>query len=227
MHNFYIERNGINEGPYTAKEILTLNLPLETMILDCETGEWHPLSDYNMEAYSFLDAAYETSNNNTKGDEYYYDTESNGENGIEENNAFAAGQSNVENGEDFDKTNEIYITLNGSEYLFFYMKDGKKHGPRSAKNMLKQNLPPETPVTESSMNGIWITAGDIDFESFAEHEKTIGDGDSGSSNFFIGLIILIIGIAVTVISYSSAEAGGTYIIATGAIITGIAMMIKG
>lgn len=126
-----------------------------------------------------------------------------------------------------DSANDIVITLDGAEYLFFYMKDGEKHGPRSAKNMLKQNLPPDTPVTESSMNGKWVTAGDIDFEAFAEHEKSSGGSSSLSGAFFVGLIILVIGIGVTVISYTNAEGGGTYVVAIGAIITGISLMIKG
>lgn len=55
MHQFCIDNNGIAEGPYSAKEILSMNLPLETMVLDSESGEWRPLSDYNMEDYSLLE----------------------------------------------------------------------------------------------------------------------------------------------------------------------------
>lgn len=50
---------------------------------------------------------------------------------------------------------------------------------------------------------------------------------SASKRMVLGTIIFLIGVTITVISYSIANPGGTYIIAGGAIITGVVIFIKG
>jgi uncharacterized protein YoaH (UPF0181 family) len=51
-------------------------------------------------------------------------------------------------------------------------------------------------------------------------------GDAGG-NIALGAIICVIGILVTVVSYSSAAGGGTYVVAWGAIVFGAIRMFKG
>ncbi len=61
------------------------------------------------------------------------------------------------------------------------------------------------------------------------HEEQIQESQeqNGSSDLFWGAFWCLGGIAVTVLTYSAAENGGTFIIAYGAIITGAIQFLKG
>lgn len=132
----------------------------------------------------------------------------------------------ITNGHSEMPTSAIVPTLEGAEFLFRYKVGDDIKGPRSARAMARLSLSPDTPVTEASLNGRWEKASDFDFDSLAELENSTSE--KGLSNsFFIGLIILIAGIGVTALTYSNAQGGGTYIIAWGAILTGIIMMLRG
>ena len=135
----------------------------------------------------------------------------------------------VEQDEDADKNKSYTLKLEGALYSFLFKINGKTYGPRSAKQMLKLNLPPDTPVTETSLNGEWFEAGNFDFQSLSLDEEQIRDDarlESGK-NVGAGLIWIFIGIVVTAVSYSNAAPGGTYFIASGAIIGGFIQLIRG
>ena len=126
--------------------------------------------------------------------------------------------------------------MEGTTYLFIFKQNGKEHGPRTAKQMLKLNLPPETPVTESSLNGEWFVAGNFDFKALCEEEEGVGNDEietpqrqhrTSLRDVVAGLILMIVGIVVTSISYNNASGGGTYIVAFGAIIGGFIQFLKG
>jgi hypothetical protein len=54
-----------------------------------------------------------------------------------------------------------------------------------------------------------------------------GGGNSGQTSMAIGGIVCLAGIAITVISFMSAQGGGTYVVAWGAIIFGAIQFIRG
>ena len=48
-----------------------------------------------------------------------------------------------------------------------------------------------------------------------------------SGNILIGVVLVVIGLGVTFVSYSSASAGGSYVVAWGAVLVGIIRIIRG
>jgi len=118
------------------------------------------------------------------------------------------------------------LSMDNDQYWFLYKLNGDQYGPRSAKNMRKQNLPPDTPVTESSLGGKWYTAADFDFEALAQNEGKDEKGVDGT-RLAIGAVVMLIGLGVTAATYSAAEGGGTYVIAYGAILFGFIEIIRG
>jgi hypothetical protein len=121
------------------------------------------------------------------------------------------------------------LKLKGSEYVFYYKLNGKKYGPKSAKKMLKLNLPLDTFVTESSLEGKWFNINYFDFKKLSEDEQLIKEEIVSFSNKdkLLGGISMIVGVLATVITYNHAAEGGYYIIATGAIIYGFFKLLKG
>lgn len=120
------------------------------------------------------------------------------------------------------------IRLEGAVYQFYFKKNGKGYGPRSAQDMHKLNLPPDTPVTEVSLDGFWATAADFDFIALSQDEQLVNEVRRRASDktALTGLIWLIVGGVVTYVSYKSSY-GGTYVIATGAIVWGFIQLVKG
>lgn len=122
----------------------------------------------------------------------------------------------------------IHIKLEGATYQFHYTQNGNHYGPRSAKQMLKLNLDPNTPVTETSLNGTWFVAGNFDFQSLGEEENEIQETGRqlANRNAMTGLIWLTVGIAVTYFSFKSDIVGGG-VVAIGAIIWGFIQLVGG
>ncbi len=121
------------------------------------------------------------------------------------------------------------LRLKGGTYLFYYKLNGKDYGPRSATKMLQENLPHDTPVTEASLNGLWGTVVDFDFQSLSQDEQTVQYVGRNVSNrtAVSGLIWLVVGLVITYVSYQNAAGGGTYFIAFGAIIWGFINLVRG
>ena len=124
--------------------------------------------------------------------------------------------------------NSYTLKLEGGTYQFFYKKDGREYGPRSAKQMMKLNLDHDTPVTETSLNGTWFVAGNFDFQSLGEEENEIKETGRqlANRNAMTGLIWLAAGIAVTYFSFKSDIVGGG-VVAIGAIIWGFIKLVGG
>jgi uncharacterized membrane protein len=56
----------------------------------------------------------------------------------------------------------------------------------------------------------------------------MGNEESGSSDVVIGLVLIVIGILITAVTYDSAsKSGGTYIVAYGPIIVGVIKLFRG
>jgi hypothetical protein len=56
----------------------------------------------------------------------------------------------------------------------------------------------------------------------------MGNEESGSSDVALGLILIVIGILITIVTYDSAsKSGGTYIVAFGPIIVGVIKLFRG
>lgn len=124
---------------------------------------------------------------------------------------------------------DFTLRMDGGTYSFYYRKDGKTYGPRTAKAMCRMNLPPDTLVTEVSMDGLWLAAGNFDFKTLCNDEiqvRTTAKKASGR-NAMAGLIWMAVGILVSVISYNAAAPGGTYIVSIGAIIGGFIQLVSG
>ena len=129
---------------------------------------------------------------------------------------------------DTEEKNSYTLRLESGTYLFFFKEHEKKRGPRSAKQMMKLNLDPDTPVTEASLNGTWFVADNFDFQSLSEEENEIRETNRqlANRNAITGLIWLSAGIAVTYFSFNSdLFAGG--IVASGAIIWGFVKLVSG
>ncbi len=47
MHKFYIKKDNIIEGPYSAKQMLELNLMHNTLVKEECINEWLPISKYD------------------------------------------------------------------------------------------------------------------------------------------------------------------------------------
>lgn len=135
------------------------------------------------------------------------------------------------NNENRHQPNSTRFTLRmeSSTYQFYYRKDGQMRGPLSAKKIAKLGLSPDTLVTESSINGLWIAASIFDFQMLAEDEEELHNVTSSASgkNTMAGLIWFAVGVVITVVSYSNAAPGGTYIVAIGAIIGGLVQFFSG
>lgn len=178
-------------GPYTALEMLNLNLPDNTPVTDdIESERWRTATAFDFAKICREDTERET--DNTKSH------------------------------------NSYTLRLEGGTYQFFYKEDGREYGPRSAKQMMKLNIDPDTPVTETSLNGIWFVAGNFDFQSLGEEENEIKETSRqlANRNAMTGLIWLTAGIAVTYFSFKSdIFAGG--VVAIGAIIWGFIQLVGG
>lgn len=195
MHQFYMNNNGIAEGPYSAHEILSMNLPLETMILDSESGEWHPLSDYNMEAYAIQGT--------DEAEEFLL------------NSAPHNGENTLGN----DQINEASVSDDYQQYIDSLYK-------YTAEQMIRKNVSNEDMFRDLVQQGVPVEIAKTIVDNMAEeirkHENEKAGKDVG-----LGILSLVIGLIVTAASYSSASAGGSYVIATGAIIYGIIQMFRG
>ena len=190
-HKFWILVDNELLGPYSAKEMVDLDLPDYTPVTDDLEGEkWHTAEYFDFREISI-------------------------------------NQQKEDKGESTDVN--FTLRMDGGTYSFYYKKNGKTYGPRTAKNMYSLNLPPDTPVTEASMDGLWLTAGNFDFETLYNDEKDVRNIDKKASgrNAIVGLIWMVAGILVTVISYYTAAPGGTYIISFGAIIGGLIQFVGG
>lgn len=121
------------------------------------------------------------------------------------------------------------LMLRGTTFRFYFRQDDTEYGPGSAEQMLELELPPDTPVTEESLDGQWFEAGNFDFRSYIEEEHMAQQENHSVSrkNIIAGAIWMIVGIAVTAYTYSKASGGGTYVIAWGAIVCGFIQLVKG
>lgn len=178
-------------GPYTALEMLNMNLPDGTPVTDdIENEEWRTAGVFDFAKICREEASSETESTGTR--------------------------------------TSFTLRIEGSTYQFYYKEDGRKYGPRTAKQMMKLNFDPDTPVTETSLNGAWFVAGNFDFQSLAEEENEIKETSRqlADRNAMTGLIWLIAGIAVTYFSFkSNITAGG--VVAIGAIIWGFIHLVGG
>lgn len=173
-------------GPFSAKEMLRLNLPESTPVTDdLENENWKSFCDFD-----FRKAI---------RDEH-------------------KGARTIPS-----------LILRGDSFRFYFRQDDTEYGPGSAEQMLELELPPDTPVTEDSLDGQWFTAGNFDFQSYIEEErKAQHENHKGSrKNIIAGLVWMIVGISVTVFTYNKASGGGKYIIAWGAILFGFIQFMKG
>ena len=178
-------------GPYTALEMLNMNLLDNTPVTDdIESERWKTAA-----AFDFAKICREEAESKSEGTESH---------------------------------NSFTLRLECGTYQFFYKEDEREYGPRSAKQMMKLNLDPDTPVTETSLNGTWFVAGNFDFQSLGEEENEIKETSRqlANRNAMTGLIWLAAGIAVTYISFKSdIFAGG--VVAIGAIIWGFIQLVGG
>lgn len=56
----------------------------------------------------------------------------------------------------------------------------------------------------------------------------MGNEESGSGDIALGLVLIVIGILITAVTYGSASSsGGTYIVAYGPIIFGVIKLFRG
>lgn len=56
----------------------------------------------------------------------------------------------------------------------------------------------------------------------------MGDEESGSSDVALGLVLIVIGILITAVTYDSAsKSGGLYVVAYGPIIVGVIKLFRG
>jgi hypothetical protein len=62
---------------------------------------------------------------------------------------------------------------------------------------------------------------------FAAMHKGVRQGSAGSADMVLGALICLGGILISTISYSAASGGGTYVVATGAIVFGMIRFFKG
>ena len=178
-------------GPYTALEMLNMNLPDGTPVTDdIENEEWRTAGVFDFAKICREEASSETESTGTR--------------------------------------TSFTLRIEGSTYQFYYKEDGRKYGPRTAKQMMKLNLDPDTPVTETSLNGTWFVAGNFDFQSLSEEENEIRETrrQLADRNAMTGLIWLTAGIAVTYFSFKSdIMAGG--VVAIGAIFWGFIQLVGG
>lgn len=189
MKKYYYRISGKIAGPFSAKEMMDLNLPNNTPVTDnpaLKNEEWKKAGDFDFAEIDRIDQS--TSN------KYQY------------------------------------IKIENGQYLFFFKKNEKEYGPRSARKMAKLNLPSETPVREASMGGVWATAGDFDFISLSKEEEELQSVANGinDKDLIIGVILLIIGIITAFVKYSnSIEGRDSFIYGCAAILFGLTSLIKG
>ena len=56
----------------------------------------------------------------------------------------------------------------------------------------------------------------------------MGNDESGSGDIALGLVLIVVGILITAVTYGSAStSGGTYIVAYGPIIVGVIKLFRG
>ena len=56
----------------------------------------------------------------------------------------------------------------------------------------------------------------------------MGNDESGSSDVVLGLVLIVIGVLITAVTYGSAsKSGGTYLVAYGPIIVGVIKLFRG
>lgn len=192
---FSIDNNGVIEGPYTAQEILSMDLSPETRIFDSETRKWHPLSEYNMESYDTFE--------NDEAEEFLLNS----------------GVQPVNDCSDINQTSETEASDDFQQYIDSLYK-------YVAEQMVTKNMPMEDVFRDLVQQDVPIdlakTAVNNMYEEIRKH-----DNDKANTKIGIGIASLLIGLLVTAVSYSNASSGGTYIIATGAIIYGFIDLVGG
>lgn len=121
-----------------------------------------------------------------------------------------------------------FLWLEGPTYLFYFKKDGKEEGPRTAAEMLREDLPPDTPVTEKTLNGQWLTASNFDFQKLSEDESEVKELSriKAKKNVRIGMALLLAGLMISLFSFAINVRGGI-IVALFVLVWGFIYVIGG
>ena len=142
---------------------------------------------------------------------------------------FNASEEDVCNDTKDKKTRMSFtLKLDDGVYQFYFKQGEKQRGPRTAKQMLKLNLDPETLVTSPSLNGMWFPADNFDFTKLALQEDEVRSLHHRLAlrTMGTGAIWLFSGLLVTVISFA-ANFGGGGVIAIGAMVWGLFKIMAG
>lgn len=107
--------------------------------------------------------------------------------------------NNSQTGENHS-TNDL--RMEGPSYLFYFKKDDREIGPRTAGEMLKCNLSPDTPVTEKSLNGQWFTAANFDFQKLSKEENDVQQlsRERAKKNVVYGILLIVASLVIVLIA---------------------------
>lgn len=142
---------------------------------------------------------------------------------------FNASEGDVRNSTKKGGTRMSYtLKMNDGVYQFYFKQGEKQRGPRTAKQMQKLNLDSVTQVTTPSLNGMWFSADNFDFTMLALQEDEVRAirRRLALRNMGTGVIWLLSGLLVTVVSFA-ADFGGGGVIAIGAILWGVFRILAG
>ncbi len=81
-------------------------------------------------------------------------------------------------------------------------------------------------VCPNCVKSKWTNLGEIDPNRVDPLHKPVRNS-SGQRDMIIGGLVCVVGILITAITYSSAEGGGTYVVAWGAIVFGAIQFFRG